>query len=112
MSLSAKDVEKIALLARLELTEDEKALYQEQLSEILDYAHRLNELDIADVAPTSSAVDLRNVMREDVIEPGLTLEDTLFNAMEAGKLTTTVNWRICFSCFRWQSSLRNRIVKR
>ena len=47
MSLSAKDVEKIALLARLELTEDEKALYQEQLSAILDYAHRLNELDIA-----------------------------------------------------------------
>jgi len=52
MSLSSRDVEKIALLARLELTDDEKALYQEQLSAILDYAHRLNQLDIADVPPT------------------------------------------------------------
>ncbi|MFN2187467.1 MAG: Asp-tRNA(Asn)/Glu-tRNA(Gln) amidotransferase subunit GatC [Candidatus Promineifilaceae bacterium] len=82
MSLSKDDVEKIALLARLQLSEDEKALYQEQLSAILDYAQRLNALDIADVPPTSSAVDLRSVMREDVIEPGLSLEDALFNASE------------------------------
>ena len=82
MSLSVNDVEKIALLARLELTEDEIALYQEQLSAILDYAHLLNELDIADIEPTSSAVDLRNIMREDVIESGLDLEDALFNAFE------------------------------
>jgi len=82
MSLSSRDVEKIALLARLELTDDEKALYQEQLSAILDYAHRLNQLDIADVSPTASAVDLLNVMREDVIEPGLSLEDALYNTIE------------------------------
>jgi len=82
MSLSSRDVEKIALLARLELTDDEKALYQEQLSAILDYAHRLNQLDIADVPPTASAVDLLNVMREDVIEPGLSLEDALYNTIE------------------------------
>jgi len=82
MSLSSRDVEKIALLARLELTDDEKALYQEQLSAILDYTHRLNQLDIADVPPTASAVDLENVMREDVIEQGLSLEDALFNTIE------------------------------
>jgi aspartyl-tRNA(Asn)/glutamyl-tRNA(Gln) amidotransferase subunit C len=82
MSLSSRDVEKIALLARLELTDDEKALYQQQLSAILDYAHRLNQLDIADVPPTTSAVDLRNVLREDVIEPGLSLEDALYNTIE------------------------------
>lgn len=82
MSLSRRDVEKIALLARLELTDDEKALYQEQLSAILDYANRLNQIDIADVPPTASAVDLENVMREDVIEPGLSLEDALFNTIE------------------------------
>ncbi len=82
MSLSSRDVEKIALLARLELTDDEKSLYQEQLSAILDYANRLNQLDIADVPPTASAVDLENVMREDVIEPGLSLEDALFNTIE------------------------------
>ena len=82
MSLSRSDVEKIALLARLELTDDEKELYQEQLSAILDYAQRLNQLDIADVPPTASAVDLRNVMRDDVIEPGLSTEDALFNTIE------------------------------
>jgi aspartyl-tRNA(Asn)/glutamyl-tRNA(Gln) amidotransferase subunit C len=82
MSLSIHDVEKIALLARLDLTESEKALYQEQLSAILDYAQRLNQLDITGVSPTASAVDLRNVMREDVVEPGLSLEDTLFNALD------------------------------
>ncbi len=82
MALSKKDVEKIALLARLELSEDEKSLYQEQLSAILDYAQRLNKLDIEEVPPTSSAVDLRNVMREDVVEPGLSTEDALFNAVQ------------------------------
>jgi aspartyl-tRNA(Asn)/glutamyl-tRNA(Gln) amidotransferase subunit C len=81
MSLSIQEVEKIALLARLELTESEIALYQEQLSAILDYAKRLNQLDITGVPPTASAVDLRNVMREDVVEPGLSLEDALFNAI-------------------------------
>jgi aspartyl-tRNA(Asn)/glutamyl-tRNA(Gln) amidotransferase subunit C len=80
MSLSRDDVEKIAQLARLELTESEKSLYQEQLSAILDYASRLNQLDIAQVRPTSSAVDLRNVLRDDVIEPGLGLEEALYNA--------------------------------
>jgi aspartyl-tRNA(Asn)/glutamyl-tRNA(Gln) amidotransferase subunit C len=82
MALSKNDVEKIALLARLELSEDEKSLYQEQLSAILDYAQRLNKLDIEEVPPTSSAVDLRNVMREDVVEPGLSTEDALFNAVQ------------------------------
>jgi aspartyl-tRNA(Asn)/glutamyl-tRNA(Gln) amidotransferase subunit C len=80
MSLSREDVEKIAGLARLELSEDEKVLYQEQLSAILTYAERLNELDLQDVPPTASAVPLTNVMREDEVHPSLALEDTLFNA--------------------------------
>jgi aspartyl-tRNA(Asn)/glutamyl-tRNA(Gln) amidotransferase subunit C len=81
MALTIRDVEKIALLARLELTESENALYKRQLSAILDYAQRLNRLDITGVSPTASAVDLRNVMREDVVEPGLSLEDALYNAL-------------------------------
>ena len=80
MSLTLQDVEKIAKLARLELTAEEKTLYQEQLSAILDYAARLNELDIADVPPTLSAVALTNVLRDDLIEPSLPLEDVFFNA--------------------------------
>jgi aspartyl-tRNA(Asn)/glutamyl-tRNA(Gln) amidotransferase subunit C len=82
MSLSRANVEKIADLARLELSEDEKALYQEQLSAILAFAERLNELDIDDVPPTTSAVPMKNVLREDQVRPSLDLEDTLFNAPE------------------------------
>jgi aspartyl-tRNA(Asn)/glutamyl-tRNA(Gln) amidotransferase subunit C len=80
VSLTLEDVEKIANLARLELTAEEKALYQGQLSAVLDYAARLDELDIAEVPPTSSAVGLVNVWREDVAQPSLPLEDVLYNA--------------------------------
>lgn len=80
MPLSIQDVEKIAALARLELTPEEKTLYQEQLSAILEYAERLNQLNIEDVPPTASAVALQNVMREDRVEPSLPGEDVFFNA--------------------------------
>ena len=85
MTLTIHDVEKIAHLARLELTEDQKMAYLGQLSAILDYAQMLNELDIEDVLPTSSAVSLRNVLRKDVITPSLSLEDVLFNAPQRAK---------------------------
>jgi aspartyl-tRNA(Asn)/glutamyl-tRNA(Gln) amidotransferase subunit C len=80
VALSRADVDKIARLARLELTETEKQRYQEQLSAVLEYAARLNQLDLEGVAPTASAVSLRNVMREDEVRPSLALEDVLFNA--------------------------------
>jgi len=85
MSLTINDVEKIADLARLELTAVQKAAYLGQLSAILDYAEMLNELDIDQVLPTSSAVSLRNIMREDKIRPSLDLEDVLFNAPQRAK---------------------------
>ncbi len=80
MPLSTQDVEKIAILARLKLTSEEKALYQEQLSAVLEYAERLNQLAIEDVPPTASAVSLQNVMRDDIVEPSLAGDDVLFNA--------------------------------
>ena len=82
MALSLADVEKIATLARLELTAEEKTLYQEQLSAVLDFAERLNELNLEDVAETSSAVALQNVMRDDKVEPSIPTEDALFNASQ------------------------------
>jgi aspartyl-tRNA(Asn)/glutamyl-tRNA(Gln) amidotransferase subunit C len=82
MTLSPEDVEKIATLARLELTAEEKALYQEQLSAVLDYAERLNELDLQNVRPTASVLALRNVMRDDEVEPSIPTEDALFNASQ------------------------------
>ena len=85
MTLTLQDVEKIAALARLELSQEEKETYQEQLSAILEYAARLNLLDIEDVPPTTSAVALQNIMREDVVEPSLSLEDVLFNAPDSSQ---------------------------
>jgi aspartyl-tRNA(Asn)/glutamyl-tRNA(Gln) amidotransferase subunit C len=82
MALSLEDVEKIAALARLELTAEEKVLYQEQLSAVLDYAERLNELELGDVLATSSALELQNVLRDDEVEPSIPTEDALFNASQ------------------------------
>jgi len=80
MVLTQKDVENIASLARLELTESEKTLYKHQLSTILEYVERLKELDIEDVTPTTSAIDQHSIMREDEVEPSLTLDEVLLNA--------------------------------
>lgn len=80
MSLTLADVEKIADLARLELTDEEKSQYRKQLSAILDHAAVLNELDLTDVVPTAHAVTRQNIMREDVMEPSLPVEDALHNA--------------------------------
>lgn len=80
MSLTLQDVEKIAHLARLELTQDEKVQYLEQLTAILAYAEMLNELDLEGIEPTAHAVAQQNVMRDDVAAPSLPIEDVLFNA--------------------------------
>ncbi len=83
MAVTTEEVKHIALLSRLELTEQEIAMYTEQLSEILDYAAKLNELDTSQVGPTFHAVPLENVFRED--HPGipLALDDALMNTARA-----------------------------
>jgi len=68
MPLSREDVEHIALLARLHLTEEEKERYREQLSNILDHISKLQELDTSKVQPMSSVVVEQSRLRED--EPG------------------------------------------
>ncbi len=83
MSLSRAQVEHIAELAKLALTEDEKTLYQEQLSAILDYAERLEQIDTQDIPPTASVLPLRNVMRADETAPSLPRQDVLANAPQA-----------------------------
>jgi aspartyl-tRNA(Asn)/glutamyl-tRNA(Gln) amidotransferase subunit C len=80
MSLTLQDVEHIANLARLQLTAVEKTQYQSQLSAILDYAAMLNDLDLAGVPATASAIALQNVMREDEVRPSLPINEVLFNA--------------------------------
>ena len=78
--LSGDDVAKVALLARLNLTEAERQEYAVQLGRLLDYVRILDEADTADVEPMAHAVDLVNVLREDEIRPSLAREDALANA--------------------------------
>jgi aspartyl-tRNA(Asn)/glutamyl-tRNA(Gln) amidotransferase subunit C len=67
--LLAKDIEQIAVLARLALTEEEKDQYAKELSVVFDYMELLNEVDITDVAETSQVTGLEDVYREDVAVP-------------------------------------------
>ena len=67
MKVTVKDVEYVAKLARLGLTEEEKARFTEQLSNILEYAETINKLDTKNVAPTSHAIPMKNVFREDKV---------------------------------------------
>jgi aspartyl-tRNA(Asn)/glutamyl-tRNA(Gln) amidotransferase subunit C len=78
--LSLQEVENIAHLARLRLTDEEKTLFQSQLSAILDYAQTLQQLDTTDIPPTTSALPLDTVMRADALSPSLPVEDALANA--------------------------------
>ena len=82
MKLTLEEVEHIAALARLELTEDEKQRYAEQLSDILDYAARLDELATDQIPPTASVLDMNLRLREDQSRPSLSQKDVLRNAAD------------------------------
>ncbi|KRI55320.1 glutamyl-tRNA amidotransferase, partial [Acinetobacter baumannii] len=66
-AISRDEVEYVAKLARLNLTEEEAVKYTEQLNSILEFAGKLNELDTANVPPTSHVLDVSNVMRDDEV---------------------------------------------
>lgn len=78
--LTMKEVEHVALLARLELTPEEKKMYARQLGDILEYAQKLNNLDTRDVPPTAHVLPLQNVFREDRTGEHLPPEKVLANA--------------------------------
>lgn len=80
MRISKEEIEHIASLARLSLSEKEKELFGSQLSSILDYMEKLNELDTRDIEPTSHVLPLSNVMRDDIPRPSIPREDALLNA--------------------------------
>lgn len=80
MALSIKEVEHVALLARLQLTEQEKTQFAEQLSSILEYANKLNELDTDNVEPLDHILPIYNVFRNDEVQPGTPREEILANA--------------------------------
>lgn len=78
--LTKKQVEHVALLARLELTEEEKEQYTTQLSAILDHIDALNKVDTENVPPTAHVLPLKNVFREDGVCEHLVNEKALANA--------------------------------
>lgn len=80
MPLTLEEVDHIARLARLKLTEEEMQRFREQLSEILDYAARLQGVNTADIPPTSSVLPPHSVLRPDQAQPGLSRDDLLKNA--------------------------------
>ena len=79
-SISREDVEHVAHLARLHLTDEEVDRMQTQLSNILESIETLQQVDTSHVGPTASVIQLENVMREDEVRPGLTRDSALGNA--------------------------------
>jgi len=82
MSIDPKTVEKVAKLARLQLTAEELVRYGGQLGAILDYIAKLEKLDVAGLEPLAQAVDMHNVFRADEPRPSLSREAALQNAPE------------------------------
>lgn len=80
MSITREDVEHVAYLARLGLTEDEKDRLAHQLSNILDAMQVIGRLDTSAIPPTAQVIPLTNVMREDEVRPAFDREQILRNA--------------------------------
>jgi aspartyl-tRNA(Asn)/glutamyl-tRNA(Gln) amidotransferase subunit C len=83
MELSHEEVRKIAELAKLDLTDDEVETYAGQLSSILNYFRKLQELDTSHIPPTASVLPLTNVFRDDTPQPALPPEQVIANAPAA-----------------------------
>jgi len=77
--ITKEEVEKIALLAKLTLTEEEKVRYQKELSDILQFVDKLNELRLEKIEATSHAVSVTGIFREDKLKPS-TIRDKTFEA--------------------------------
>ena len=80
MSLTREEVAQVALLARLEISEDQLDRLTGELGKIVDYVQQLSELDTDDVLPMAHAADLHNVLADDEPRPGLDREEALANA--------------------------------
>lgn len=83
MALTAEEIDHIAKLARLELTDEQKTLYREQLSHILDYIAKLRQLDTKDVPPTAGGGLTRMELRPDGSRPSLPTDVLLQNAPDS-----------------------------
>ncbi len=80
MSNTSFDINKIAKLANLPLTEEEKQTFGGQLADIIKYIEQLDKVDTSSVAPSYNTTGLTNVLQEDKTRPSLTQEEALANA--------------------------------
>src|SRR5437870_13413683 len=83
MQISKSEVEKVAKLARLEITEAEKEVFSKHLSSILTYIDKLKTLNTEGIEPTATVLEQTNVFREDKTRPCLPAEKALANAPES-----------------------------
>jgi aspartyl-tRNA(Asn)/glutamyl-tRNA(Gln) amidotransferase subunit C len=83
MNITKQEVEKVAKLARLELTESEKAAFTKQLSQILTHVETLKQYDTTGVEPTATVLGQVNVFRPDDARPSLPVERAVANAPES-----------------------------
>ena len=80
MSDKTIDIDYVAKLARIELTDEERVKYSAQLEQILDYFKKLSAVDVEGVEPSAHAHSIYNVWREDVPTVGMSIDDALLNA--------------------------------
>jgi aspartyl-tRNA(Asn)/glutamyl-tRNA(Gln) amidotransferase subunit C len=83
--ITKKQVEHMATLAKIELTEEEKQLFTKQLNEILDFFRKIDEVNTTDIPPTYHVTDLTNVFRDDVTRPSMPLEKVFMNTSKKEK---------------------------
>ena len=82
MKVTREDVEKVAKLARLEITDAEKEAFAKQLSQILTHVETLKQYDTKGIEPTATVLGQDNVFREDLVRPSLPVDKALANAPE------------------------------
>ncbi|PNX50397.1 MAG: asparaginyl/glutamyl-tRNA amidotransferase subunit C [Thermoplasmata archaeon M9B2D] len=85
MSITESEVAKIAELSRVELNDKEIQSFQDQLSSIIEYVDKLNQLETSHIAPTSHVLDITNVLRDDVMKESLECGSALQNAPDRTK---------------------------
>jgi len=85
MSVTIKDVEHVAALARLSFNDQDKVELTEHLNQVLAYMEQLNRLDTSNVEPLSHVIELMNVFREDIVQPSTPREEVLKNAPAANE---------------------------
>jgi aspartyl-tRNA(Asn)/glutamyl-tRNA(Gln) amidotransferase subunit C len=80
MSISRQDIEKVALLARLQLTDDELSKMTVELAQIVGYVDQLGEVDTECIEPMAHAIETANVFRDDAVAASLPRDEALANA--------------------------------